>query len=887
MGISIMKSFTYTNFIKKINIIFSFILSFFILQCSNSYIEVPVAVNGELDLRNIQSNEYFSKSVFTLKGEWTFYPGVFLSELNPGDEINHVHGLIQVPSHWTSFSKDRIRQPGQGIGTYRLKLILNKSQEGLALQVNDVSVAYRLFSNGKLIYENGRVGKSKEAMIASFKHPIIILNSDTPEIILDFEVSNFYHYKGGMKESPQIGIFSALIQNKKQELILDGIQIGTSYIMGFYYLIMYIYRRNSKLSLYFSLLCFNIGTMVFFAGSLIAYESFSDKYWVYLHKVDVITFALCVPAAALYLNQNVSNSFHPFILKIIMYYGIIYTIIILLFPATIYMSIMLYAEIFTGIAILYFYYILVKSLIKKPGEELYFVLGIFFLSILGINDLPSVNIKLQTGNLLPWGFLIFLVSHAVYLSLKISLEIYHVEEENYLINQYLKFISNNIATTFFVMNHEQKKLIYMNRNIEEITGYLTKDVIATYGSIVFTKESYDYIKRTNELRIQLLRKNPMEQSTYIDDQLLFNRKNGEVFNGELIQKYILHNGEFFIVGFFKDITERKEAERKLKDKNSELLYIKEELEKSNATKDKFLSLVSHDLKAPILGIKNNLDYIHSKLIDQMDPSLNNLFDLSSDTLHKLTNTITNLLNLNRLQSNSIAFNYSHIDIKELIDDILSQYQSFLNQKNLRVFNLIPEETIITVDPDLFFELFKNLIHNSIKYSRMEDEIRIECREINGKFFITVYDSGIGMSEETQNHLFQYKGLESKPGTIGEIGTGQGLLFCREIIESHRGKISVRSELGRYSEFTVEFFNFQKIGFIFAKQISDQFQVYLERLQILPLDVKNFQHLESLLSRITPDFIYTNPEDITKLTYLLERIGKSDEIKLEDMNQIQL
>jgi hypothetical protein len=220
---------------------------------------------------------------------------------------------------------------------------------------------------------------------------------------------------------------------------------------------------------------------------------------------------------------------------------------------------------------------------------------------------------------------------------------------------------------------------------------------------------------------------------------------------------------------------------------------KEEKEKAvneNMWKDKFISLVSHDLRSPLNTISISIDYILKNNL-----TIKEIFCELSQSKEIIQNSISmvkHLLHLSRFQNKKINLQYKDMDLYEICEFVLRDLTFDLNQKSITIKSSIKENTILTVDELVLKEIMRNLILNSIKYSENQKEIFIDYIEDDLYQIIIVKDQGCGMNQETLESIRNKKPVTHR-GINNEVGYGIGLKLCNEIIELQRGILEVNSQ----------------------------------------------------------------------------------------------
>jgi PAS domain S-box-containing protein len=234
---------------------------------------------------------------------------------------------------------------------------------------------------------------------------------------------------------------------------------------------------------------------------------------------------------------------------------------------------------------------------------------------------------------------------------------------------------------------------------------------------------------------------------------------------------------------------------------TKIKIIEQELRKVNETKDKFFSIISHDLRSPLIGIKNLSEEFVKNY--KMIP-ISEMYDIiqaiskASANIFKL---LDNLLQWSRVNQGNIENVPMNLRLYDFAAETIDLYKGSMDNKDIECKNNVPLDIIVYVDNSMIQLIFRNLLSNAIKYSNTGSEIRIDANVISDKFIqISISDKGIGMSEDKINQLFHLDKIESYPGTDGEKGTGLGLILCKEFVEMHGGKICCESEVGKGSTF---------------------------------------------------------------------------------------
>ena len=239
---------------------------------------------------------------------------------------------------------------------------------------------------------------------------------------------------------------------------------------------------------------------------------------------------------------------------------------------------------------------------------------------------------------------------------------------------------------------------------------------------------------------------------------------------------------------------------KLEDQAEKLKFTNAELEKLNATKDRFFSIIAHDLRNPInaiLGFSELLSINYEDIADEKKIELNKIIYSSTKNVYNL---LENLLQWSRSQTNRIKFEPLIFDISGIINENLILAKPNIRKKSLIINTELSTDNTVFADKNMTGAIIRNLLTNSIKFSNPLGEITIATNQNNGFLEISVADKGVGMTEEVAKNLFRIDSAHSTYGTSGEKGTGLGLIICKEFIDKHGGIIKVNTEPNNGSKF---------------------------------------------------------------------------------------
>lgn len=322
------------------------------------------------------------------------------------------------------------------------------------------------------------------------------------------------------------------------------------------------------------------------------------------------------------------------------------------------------------------------------------------------------------------------------------------------------------------------RLVEVNESFARMHGYTVEEMLKMSLQDLDTPETG---KRAPERMRKIL------EGETITFEVEHYHKDGHIFPLEVSASLITHDGESFIQCFHRDITDRLLIEQAINIYN-------EQLKKANAEKDKFFSIVAHDLRSPfqtLLGFTRMLaEDLPTLTLDEVQMIAASM----KTSANKLFNLLENLLEWSWIQRGLISFNPQSFLLVKRIAAIAELVRDTANQKMISISYDIPEEMTVLADVQMLETVIRNLVFNAVKFTPRGGKVSIEAKPVPGAFVeISIKDTGIGINEDMINHLFQLDADTSRQGTEGESSTGLGLIICKDLIEQNGGKIWVESE----------------------------------------------------------------------------------------------
>ncbi len=241
----------------------------------------------------------------------------------------------------------------------------------------------------------------------------------------------------------------------------------------------------------------------------------------------------------------------------------------------------------------------------------------------------------------------------------------------------------------------------------------------------------------------------------------------------------------------------------IKEKNRIIDDERKQLAIANQTKDKFFSIIAHDLRGPISSMMSMLELINENHKGRIDRSLQNPLDALTATSQQTFTLLENLLTWSRSQSGQIEYKPTTCNLGEVIRDNIGLILTKIEEKKIKLINQVDSNITFWADRVMIDTIIRNLLSNAVKYTHKDGSITIDSKMDEHSVEISIGDTGIGIKPDSLEKLFRIDVPNvSIPGTNGEGGTGLGLILCHELITKLRGKITVNSTVNSGSVFTI-------------------------------------------------------------------------------------
>ncbi len=462
----------------------------------------------------------------------------------------------------------------------------------------------------------------------------------------------------------------------------------------------------------------------------------------------------------------------------------------------------------------------IASILKKNRNAFYYFIAfsfhfgasiVFTLTTAGVLDFSVINLNIQVIAAIIFGILLsiglteqFALTNAVKAT-NLQLEkdktmlITEVEERK-KVQKLLSESENKFRSLIELLPHplnltaqDTGLIIEVNKALCKVSGYEKGELI---GKPTTSIGFWDFEDRTEYMR-------ELKLAGKISGKQLKMKVAGEAVLPVMLYSEIVNiNTELSILTLVVDISELKKKEEALENSEKKLI-------ESNRTKDKFFSIIAHDLQNP-LNVLHAYNYQLQAHIESKDFAKAEKYSKTIERITENTSSlIQNLLSWARIQTGLISYNPEpHLALSQIEFEIKMMSDMF-DKKNIKFDFECPPELIFVCDRNMMSTIIRNLLSNALKFTERGGQVKLIAKTESGLNYIKVLDNGIGINEKIINKLFKIEELVHTVGTEEETGTGLGLILSSELIKLHQGNISVINNSPQGSIFTVSWPSSQK------------------------------------------------------------------------------
>jgi PAS domain S-box-containing protein len=331
------------------------------------------------------------------------------------------------------------------------------------------------------------------------------------------------------------------------------------------------------------------------------------------------------------------------------------------------------------------------------------------------------------------------------------------------------------------------KFQWTNHAFSNILGYDKEEIL----NIEFNKITYP---EDITIGLDALKKMLTGEIKSANFEKRYIHKNGNVVWISVVTTLVLrNNAPSFFITQLADITAHKQHEFIIKQQN-------DKLKKLNTDKDRFITILAHDLKNPFNSILGFLNLLMRNIRKYDIEKIENLINIINNAAKNTFTLLEDILLWARAQSGKLPFQPEKVRLSTICKYVIDGLQLSANNKKIAINFSQKNDNQIFADVNMLNTILRNLVSNAIKFTNTGGQITISSEKNDTHLTITISDNGIGIDPDIQSKLFGISEKISTPGTAKEDGTGIGLMLCKEFVEKHGGKIWVESELGKGSNF---------------------------------------------------------------------------------------
>ncbi len=823
-----LKEFSGYRVLAFASMLLLFFLFFFYTTDIGFLHQQPIAEKGVFDLSGW---DFEKQGIVELKGEWEFY---WKSFIEPGQEQikDPLSGYIKTPGNWNNYElsgmaggkagdkPDTVNKKVSkyGFATYRLRVIPGK-KDSFALKIRNMRTAYRLYINGDLISEIGRVGTSAKTSVPRFFPQIVKIPKREKEYEILLHISNYDFRAGGLADAIWFGLEIDVRLKREGGVARVFFLFGSFFIMGLYHLGLYILRKNDSSSLYFCILILAYSVKVLLEREYYFVSFFPDLPWEHVITVEYLSFYISLPFFYYFIASLFPEEFNRLISYAIGIIGVSAILFVLVTPVKLNSIIMPPYHVYITIVGIYIIAMAFRAYNNKRDGAGIFLAGILIVFLAMVNDILYNNKFINTGFVGVGGLYAFFFLQSFLLSHRYNMTFVLVDDQREklvkadVINKRelndrrraerelrkseanYRSIFENAQTGIFRVN-EKGRLLNFNPAFSKSTG-ISYDVQLDRNPINF----FDMIPESQDKMVFI---DSLENDGVVNgyefclekdegEKTYFNLRVQSVFDDEF--KFLCYEG------MVEDVTEKKKTE--------ELKRLKDEAEALARSKSEFLARMSHEIRTPMNAIMGMAEVLEET---NLDKNQRQFVKVLSSAGGGLLSFINDVLDISKHEAGKMVMEKVPFQLDKLVENICEVMKVRGYKKGLFLKQMIHPKTPLNLmgDPYRLRQILVNLIDNAIKFTDsggvtiiIEPSAEYENHSDEKdavEIFLSIKDTGIGIREDKLQIIFDSFSQADDTITRKYGGTGLGLGIARKLSEMMGGYLDVVSKPGEGSTF---------------------------------------------------------------------------------------
>ncbi|GGF89377.1 sensor histidine kinase [Paenibacillus abyssi] len=474
------------------------------------------ARHGMIDLSGVDLNRHGTVS---LSGEWEFYPFKLLKSGTIWDNIPAAY--VTVPKSWNSYTGIDDLHDGEGYGTFRLTIITQPGDYILSLRIPNISSAYRLWVEGRLIASGGEVADNKQDSSPGQYPKVVSFQNGDGHHEMVVQVSNYDHRRGGIWTDFILGMSDEMEQYQMRVTAEQMVIFGSLVMVGFYHLGLFALRRKEKFTLWFGLLCLFVSLRIIVTGDAYLMQWFPEISWEAALKIEYITFSLSALSTYLYIYYLFPKDVSKRFLIALIIISAALCLIVLTTTGGFYSKLLGIIQLYVVLTSLYLLYILVSARLRRREGALLVLSGVLVFFIAVLNDMSFYNEWFGISDLVPIGLFFFIMMQSFIISSRFSHALRKVE----LVSAEVRELNTHLEER---IEERTNELLRSNETLEKANAELAK--MENSRRHLMTNISHDLrtpmtlIQGYLEVLQDEVVKDPKEQARYI--RLMLNKVDG-------------------------------------------------------------------------------------------------------------------------------------------------------------------------------------------------------------------------------------------------------------------------------------------------------------------------------------------------------------------------
>lgn len=441
--------------------------------------------DGVLDLREYS---FENEGPIRLDGNWNFLwqqltsmPQDFLNE--SGDALS----TFPVPGKWSPEFSREIPDDGLGYASYHLKILLPRQDfPQMGLKIGFIGTAARIFVNGELIYQSGEVGASPERSRPEWRPEAVLFDPQSSELDLVMQISNYHDRTSGVEDSIVLGTAEQVYDLRSKALLYDIFLFGALFIMAFYHIALYLYRRSDRAPLFFGFFTLVLALRIVVYEEIAILMFFPQMPWSILAKLGYLSFSLGVVLFSAFIYSVFTEHMSNLALRAFATVGLLYSLFVIVSPNTFYMQLLLPFQIFTLLVAFYLFFVLFQALrSRRPGAAM-FLLGFSAMFITVLHDILKTIYITPTPFLVPLGLLVFVFFQSLVMihkfteafrqSEKMAVNLRQINQsmERFVPREFLTFLQRESLLDVRLGDHASYRMTVLFADIRDFTSLSEK-----------------------------------------------------------------------------------------------------------------------------------------------------------------------------------------------------------------------------------------------------------------------------------------------------------------------------------------------------------------------------------------------------------------------------